>query len=290
MEHQINLYLDLEPGELADLEVVAKASFAFAGAVREIAYVLDPSLVVKLEIESGTSGSLSINSVMRFVRQAIPDPVTRKVILVSLTLWFAKETGAALIGMAVSDILTEEPAISEQDAQRIAEEVQRVLEKRIGAKPVQEVFRELQKDKSIKGVGVSTKKGDRPRSLVPREQFAERIGEPVDIVDEQPPRVRTERMILTLISPVLQNNDNKWRFLSKDGTIYAGIRDEQFLGDVLSGRANIPMRSGIVILADVEILEARDAAKGVWVVTERNITKVVRIRTEDDAADLFSEQ
>lgn len=117
MEHQINLYLDLEPGELADLEVVAKASLAFAGAVREIAYVLDPSLVVKLEIESGTSGSLSINSVMRFVRQAIPDPVTRKVILVSLTLWFAKETGAALIGMAVSDILTEEPAISEQDAQ-----------------------------------------------------------------------------------------------------------------------------------------------------------------------------
>jgi hypothetical protein len=40
MEHQINLYLDLEPGELADLEVVAKASLAFAGAERNITRVI----------------------------------------------------------------------------------------------------------------------------------------------------------------------------------------------------------------------------------------------------------
>ncbi|HEY6632154.1 MAG TPA: hypothetical protein VIZ90_11940, partial [Rhizobiaceae bacterium] len=233
--------------------------------------------------------SLSLNSVVRFLQQQIPDPVTRKVILVSLILWFAKETGAAVIGLAVGDLLTDEPAISEQDAQQIAEKVQQILEKRVGAKPVREVFRELHKDKSVTGVGVSTKKGDRPRSIVPREQFQERMADPLELTEDQGPRQRTERMILTLISPVLQRNENKWRFLSKDGIIYASIKDQAFLDSILSGQANITMRSGIIILADVEIKEMKDVTKNVWVVTERNVTKVVEIRAEGEAGDLFSQ-
>ncbi|TGS37806.1 MULTISPECIES: hypothetical protein [unclassified Mesorhizobium] len=288
MDQHINLYLDLEPGELADLEVVARASLAFAGAVREIAYIVDPSLVIRLELESGTEGSLSLNSVIRFVRQQVSDPVTRKVIIIGIVMWFAKETGSALLGVAVNDLIAHETTISEQDAQRIAEKVQELLDKKVAAKPVQEVYKELQKDKSIKGVGVSTEKGARPRSVVPREQFPERSQAEAEDVQEGEPRNHTERMILTLISPVLQNNKNKWRFLSKDGNINAGIKDEKFLNSILSGQSDLKMRSGIILIADVEITERKK--DGVWQVTERNVSNVVEIRTEDDINDLFSSE
>ncbi|TIT24452.1 MAG: hypothetical protein E5W70_03880 [Mesorhizobium sp.] len=285
---RLNLYLDLAPGELADLEVVAKASLAFANAVREIAYIVDPSLVIRLELESGTEGSLTLNSVVRFIKQQVSDPVTRKVIILGIVLWFANETGSALLGVAINDLIADETPISEEDAQRIAEKVQELLEKKVGAKPVQEVFKELQKDKSIKGVGVSTEKGARPRSVVPREQFSERSQGDEDDAPDGEARTRSERMILTLISPVLQNNRNKWRFLSKDGNIYAGIKDERFLNSILSGQADLKMRSGIILLADVEIIERKK--DGVWQIAERNISNVIEIRTDDDISDLFSSE
>lgn len=77
---------------------MARASLAFAGAVREIAYIVDPSLVIRLELESGTEGSLSLNSVIRFVKKQVSDPVTRRVIIIGIVMWFAKETGSALLG------------------------------------------------------------------------------------------------------------------------------------------------------------------------------------------------
>lgn len=287
---RLNLYLELEPGEFADLEVVARASLAFASAAREIAYIVDPSAPIKLELESGTEGSLSLNSVIRFIRDQVSDPITRRVIIATLLAWFIKESGSALLGLGISELITDDPAITEEDAQRIADKVQQLLERQVGKKPVQDVYRELHKDKSIKGVGVSTKKGDRPRSIVPREQFPERMQEPLEQSSEEP-RKRTEEMLLTLIGPILQRNENKWRFLSKDGNVYIGIKDDRFLTDVLSGRSKITMRSGIMLRAEVEIIEKKDPERGVWVVTERNLVRFVRFEEgHDGGPDLFSEE
>lgn len=286
---RLNLYLDLEDGQLADLEVVARASLSFASAVREIAYIVDPSITIKLDLESGTEGSLSLNSVVRFLKEQVSDPVTRRVIIVAVTFWFIKEIGAAVLGVGVSSILAPDPRFSEEQENRIAEKVVELIERGVGQKPVQNVYRELSKDKSIKGVGVSTQKGDRPKSIVPREQFSERMGVPPEEPTDRQPRTRSESMFLMLISPVLQNNENKWRFLSKDGTIYASIKDEEFLSSVLSGRAKLPMQSGIIILADVEIVEKWNSKDKVWVITERRITKVRETRTDNGTRDLFAD-
>lgn len=64
----ISLYVALEPGTKADLEVIARASLEFAATLREVAYVIDPSIDLRIEIESGTPGSLSLNSVLRFLK------------------------------------------------------------------------------------------------------------------------------------------------------------------------------------------------------------------------------
>lgn len=286
MEQDLNLYLDLEPGEFADLEVVARASLAFASAVREIAFVVDPSIVISLELESSTKGSLSINSVVRFIKQQVADPVTRKVILYTMVAWLTKEAGAALLNITIENIIRNEPEISEQDATRIAEKVLELLNKQVAIRPVQELFREVEKDQSISGVGVGTAKGARPSSLVPRDQFAKRGRDATDTTDSDQIRFRRERSILTLISPVLQDNKNKWRFQSKDGTIYAGMKDESFLRELLSGRSDIKMRSGIRLIADMEIKERLD--NGVWTISERDVTRVLGIRTETEIDDLFS--
>ena len=61
----ISLYLDLVPGEKADLEVAARASLAFAEAIKAAAYFLEPGLQVKIELESGSEGNLSLNSILK---------------------------------------------------------------------------------------------------------------------------------------------------------------------------------------------------------------------------------
>ena len=75
---RLNLYLELEPGQLADLEVVARASISFVEAVREVAYIVDPSVTIRLELESGTEGSLSLNSVIKYIKKQVSDPVDKK--------------------------------------------------------------------------------------------------------------------------------------------------------------------------------------------------------------------
>jgi len=62
------LYLELKPGEKPDFEVVGLAAAAFAEAVKEIDYILDPGLEVRLEFESGTESSLILNAVLKVLK------------------------------------------------------------------------------------------------------------------------------------------------------------------------------------------------------------------------------
>ena len=50
----ISLYLELVPDQKADLEVVARAALAFDAAIKELAYIIDPGMEIKVELESGT--------------------------------------------------------------------------------------------------------------------------------------------------------------------------------------------------------------------------------------------
>lgn len=284
---RLNLYLDLEPGEFADLEVVAKASLAFAEAVREIAYTVDPFAEIRLELESGSEGSLSINSIVRFVRGTLSDRAAWRTVALATSLWFTQEIASAIVGVSVEKLANEDDGLSDEDVQKISAAVARMLERKVGSEPVREVYRELQKDRNIKGVGVGTEKGARPMSIVPRENFSERSREPQEQKDATS-RVRIERLPLTLVSPVLQRSNNKWRFLSKGGTIYVSIKDEKFLNSILSGELNITMKSGIVILADVEIREEKENRTNVWMPTERNLVRFIKfVEDEDDYYSLF---
>jgi hypothetical protein len=285
MAETINLYIDLEDGQLADLEVVARASIAFSEAVKEIAFIVDPSIEIRLELESGTEGSLSLNSIIKSVSGREIDPLVLKSVLYAMITWLVLEVGASVLSLSIEKILTEQEQISEQDVDRIANRVRELLEGKVGEKQVREIFKQLDKDPSVKGVGVGSKKGARPKVIVPRKDFESRITLPSLETPEQRNRDRSERMTLLLISPVLQNNHNKWRFLSKDGMVSADISDEEFLSKVITGEAKIPLKAGITIVADLDIQEVfKDQ---VWIAKKRTIKKVIKIDTGGTQSDLF---
>ncbi|MCM2396212.1 hypothetical protein NBH19_08985 [Rhizobium sp. S95] len=284
MRETINLYIDLEEGKLADLEVVARASIAFAEAVKEIAYIVDPSLSIRLEIESGTEGSLSINSVIKTIKDTVVDKVTAKVIIYLILGWFAKETASTVWAMIVEDAIKSEPQLSDQDAEKVAKKVQELLDAKVGERKAAEVVKQLEKDKAVKGVGVGVVKGARPHVVVPRDKFSDFYKEK-QIEEVAKERTTRERMTLTIISPVLQENHNKWRFLSRHGMISADVADEAFVASLVRGEIMVPMKGGIMILAEVDNKEK--FVDGVWVVQGRTITHVVSIDTGGTQTDLF---
>jgi hypothetical protein len=49
----LRLYYKLADGHTADAEVVARSSLAFIAGVKELLYVLDPSLKVSIGVQSG---------------------------------------------------------------------------------------------------------------------------------------------------------------------------------------------------------------------------------------------
>ncbi|MFH0303524.1 hypothetical protein AAFX91_41795 [Bradyrhizobium sp. 31Argb] len=148
----------------------------------------------------------------------------------------------------------------------------KALEGKVAERNVQQVYRELEKDPAVKGVGATREPGTKPAMIVPRSEFPRHIAslEEETIAEK---RTREEPERVTLISPVLLPGDRRWRFSSHEGEFGAPIKDETFLNDVLHGRHPIVMRTGIEM--DVILQTKEEKENGVWVVKERNVLKVI---------------
>src|SRR5258706_16305025 len=83
----ITLYLDLEPGKVADLEVVARAALALSAAIQDLAYVVDPSLDIRIELASGTEGSLSLNTILRNLKDHKGESLTLGALALIILTW-----------------------------------------------------------------------------------------------------------------------------------------------------------------------------------------------------------
>ena len=178
----ISLYLSLEPGKFASLEAVAKSALSYPAAIREAAYILDPSLEIRIEIERGEEGSLSIETIIKKIRQikqaTESDPTDLRTIAIVFALWLTGQ-GFQYGYTTIADMLfksDEKTSISDEDANKIAEKVVLLLNNKQGQDHVREIFVELEHDPSITGVGVTLSHGEKPKVIVPRSEFASRAG------------------------------------------------------------------------------------------------------------------
>jgi hypothetical protein len=276
----VSLYIDLEDGQKADLEVVARASIAFAAAVKELAFILDPSLDIRIELASGTEGSLSLNSVIRAVKKhtGLDERLTVAAVAVGVLIWFGEHL-ADWSFHKVMDYLTGETAVTEtlspEQIEQLADKISEMIEKKVAHPQVQEVYRELERDHAVKGVGASSVPGARPKRVVPRAEFPQRAGHFQIKETTSIKRETTKQERVTLISPVLIQGARKWRFRSALGEFAASIKDDVFVERLLSGRILVPMTGGIEMEVLLRITEEQE--KGVWVITDRSIVQVLDI-------------
>lgn len=268
----VSLYLDLEEGRVADVEVVAAAAIAFSRAVKELTFVIDPSVEVRLELASGTPGSLSLDTLIRWKNKV--DKKTILKVLLGIAAYMAAETrdwwaGELLDKVFGDDGPVAERSLTEEDVAAIAAE----LDARAAKRQFQDVYRELERDPAIKGVGVTSEPGSRPAVIVPRAEFPARSGIEQVRTETIQRRVTTEAVRVVLISPVLiRDSKRRWKFKSLKGEFGATVKDRAFLESVFAGKSSIPLAEGIEMNIVLETTE--ELVNGVWTPQEYDVVYV----------------
>lgn len=278
----LSLYLDLEPGQVADLEVVASAALAWAAAIRETAYILDPSIEVRVELASGTAGSLSLNAILRSVRDTVTDKQTIRTIIITALVWAFQETASWTYGQILDALKGEDAApvaagLSDEDKEDIARRVAKALEGKVATSEIQRMYRALERDPAIKGVGATTTPGKRPAIIVPRQSFPQKAGHGEVKIETVTKRTVPQTLHVTLIRVVLvEDGGRRWRFKTGQTEFSANMKDQEFLQRLLTGATPVPMVTGIEM--DIELETTEELRGGVWVATQRDVTHVVRLR------------
>jgi hypothetical protein len=289
----LSLYLDLQKGHYADLEVVAKASLAFAELVREAAYLLDPGAEIRLELISGTPGSLGLNTIIKLTKH--PKLPKRAHILAAIsgaTAWIIMESASWGLGQMLDwlkgpDAPAAARALTDDELAAIASEISSRITHEIAQRQKRKLLSTLAQDPSIIGAGTSSVPGKRPALIIPRSNF--KAGPTHSLQLSEPEmsgrRITSTRVTLTLISPVLMQSDRRWKFRIGQDEFGAAVKDRGFVERVLAGEMRVRLKAGIEIDAELETVEELEA--GVWTVKERRVMKVFGMREPAQNSDLF---
>jgi hypothetical protein len=269
----ITLYLDLEPGQVADLEVVARASLAFAAAIKDLAYVIDPSLDLRIELESGTEGSLGLNNRLRNLRQKAGETITLAAVVGAIMGWFGEEVRHYGFEKLMAHITGEDhQGFTPEQRKELEDIIAKSRDGKVAEQHVHRIYQELDRDPKIKGVGATQVQGEKPAVIVPRSEFHVRAGRAAPREETISRRVRVEEVRVLLISPVLLPGNRRWKLKSAQGEFGATIKDTDFINRVLSGTTNVRMKAGIEMNIELETVE--EFRHGVWEVVERSVLHV----------------
>lgn len=283
----ISLYLELKPGQKADLAVVGRTTAAFAEAIREIAFFLDPFLDIKLEFESGTEGSVNLKSIVRTMTSKKGVQATLIAIAVASAGALTKDLRTYAIGKLIDLYVIPEKRLqlTDEDIERIAAAIKNIQDGKVAKEQIRNVYKEAERDTAIESVGAITKPDDRkPPAPVPRSDFPTRALIAPHVETEPTKRISPSTEQLILISPVLLNTDRVWRFQSTGGEFSYHMDDDNFRSEILSGKSRV--KEGLRITAKVETHE--ELQGGVWIPKERHILKVLRRHRSTKHSDLFT--
>jgi hypothetical protein len=273
----ISLYLDLEEGQSPDLEVVARAAIAWNALLKEVIELLDPSLDVRVEYVSGTKGSATIDSIVKAFSKVAKEHPFIVAPLVAIATAFAMAP-ANHLGEDLTEYVLEqvghEDGMSDADAQKIAEKVVAVQRNQVAQEHKREMYRQLEREPAIKGVGATPIPTERPAKIVTRPEFGTRAD--MGRIEESTTDSRTIWKYdypVVLVRPVLKAEERRWRFQHGDREFSATMKDKEFLDVIGSGHTGLELGEGLEMRIDLRIKEEK--VGGVWVIKEEAITRVV---------------
>jgi len=285
MEVPVSLYLKTEQGVHPDLKIAARSAIVFAEIIESIVASIEPDLQVQVEIVSGSEGSLGLNTLNRIFQRtkATADEVKQGVLegwkkhekvrfLAAYAAIKILDNAAAwgqdqiMDWMASDDAPAEVQTLSEQQRKTLARDIAEELRRGVDVDKVQRLYGQIAKDERITAIGVTA----RPKpavNLLRREQFTEQATEPDDT-----DRVTTDRMEVTLISPVLEYGERRWKLRGHYGEFGASIKDKEFLRSAITGETNLHLRGGVIL--DVDVATHERLIDGVWEVQFRTVEKI----------------
>ncbi len=267
----ITLYLDIPEGQHGDLEVVAEASIAWARTIKEIARVLYPDIEIRVEVLDADEGSFGLNARIRSLSPQAKGMLVG--ILAGAASHFALETVDYFYEKFLDSIFGTDPPPAEVQSRAEVQRVQAAVSQGAGRRSAEQVFRALQTDSVILGVGITAQPDEEPASIIPRAAFLNRGGYVEAPTEETRERTRSERIDAILIKPVLvPNSRRKWRFQTSAGEFSFSMKDEKFSQRLLQGIETIPMVAGVILDVDVEVSEV--LSDGLWRPKSRAIVKV----------------
>jgi hypothetical protein len=197
-------------------------------------------------------------------------------VVIAVLVWFALQ-GAEYTFHAVVDHLRgiDDPAVAElsdEQINRIADRVATRISPKVAQEQKKQIFTELDRDDSIRAVGVSATPQRKPDHLIPKREFRQRA----DIVLEVragPERKRRQRVRAQLVSPVLKAAPRSWRFqVAGFPEFGAAMKDKRFLDAIEERRVQIPLHSGVEMDFEMEVREQNIG--GVWEPIERSVVRV----------------
>lgn len=286
----ISLYLDLKPNQIVDLEVAAMAAIEWSRAVKAAALAADRSNDYRVSLVAAEPGSSrwlakieqsKANQIAKDVKagwENVPE-IIRLAVALAVVL--------PVTVIPTFDYHFGSDGFSETELRQLDEILERVAADASVKAHQQQMYREVQRDPNIIGLGGGVPDGPdwRPPEVIPSNRFAEAEG----LFELQGEKQEGERTLsktldVILVTPRLENAQRTWSFRQEGipGTFNAEMKDAKFLAALeRSGiqerlRANIPMRIRLEIK---EILIG-----GEWKVKRRGRSVVEVLSPSPDAS------
>jgi hypothetical protein len=272
----LKLYYTLEDGRTANAEVVARASLAFISGVKELYFVLDPSLKVQFGLIGHEDGSLWENLVIKFdkAREEYYKKPTRYGFALAAIIWLLSPPFEHLRDVAWQPFIEKYlPHASAEDLVEARKLIEIAANKKIATKQKEQFYREIYRDTGISGVSVNVER-DKGPWIVQRAEFPIYSGQS-PIIESELDRTTSGEMRVIILSPVLEVSNRRWKFATPQGEFGAVVRDKAFLEHIVTGQTSVRMRGGVEL--DVELETKERLVDGVWTVTERNVLRVIDI-------------
>ena len=284
-----SLYIDLAPNTKADLEVVAEASLAFVRALRAAARELAPDQVLRIELVSGTEGSLSLNSIIKFVHGNLRvDKATARALAIAAAGWFLAQGGQWVFGKSADFMMEmvtgpkEAPVpitngLSKDEIEKIATELTKLQRSPEVQRNVGQIYRSLDRDVSIRGVGLRLDDlRIPPLVIVPRSEFNSRVTDAREIQAVESHRNRVVTETVKLVTAVLDpKSRRKWVIETSEGTRSALMKDGMFIKLLDEGKITTRLSANMKL--EVELLFSEKKTGDQWKIADTTIVRVKRI-------------
>lgn len=272
----LRLYFKLEDGHTANAEVIARATLAFISGVRELTYVLDPTLTVQVGIQGHAEGSLweDLLLIADKAKAEYGARPTRYGLAIAALVWLVSPPAERARDIAWRPILDKYlPEATDADINEAKRFIAVAENGKVAVREKQQFYREIGRDTGITGVAANIDR-KQPGWLVSRSEFGAYSGQ-TPVLESELDRATVGPMRVIILSPVLEISNRRWKFATAQGEFGAAIKDRDFLEKIVAGKTRVRMRGGVEL--DVELETRERLIDGVWTITERNVLRVLDI-------------